>query len=232
MKRVLLAGASALAVAAGAGWLAAKARGQAETSAAESDNADLTRNYLMYFVVPMWVAAGVADWICHRASDIEHTGGVKESLLHLLMQAELGVPALGALFLEITSPLFALMIAAFLLHEATVLWDVAYAVSRREVTPIEQSVHSFLELVPLMAVSLLATLHWPEFLAIFGFGRALPGRRLRFKEKPLPKSYLLPLLAAIVLFEWVPYCEELVRGLRAAASPPRCGTEQARLTHD
>ena len=108
------------------------------------------------------------------------------------------------------------MIAAFLAHEGTALADIAYAVPRREVRPVEQQVHSFLELMPLLAMSLVATLHWQEFVAAFGRG-AFAWRRLRLKEKPLPKSYLLPLLAALVLFEGVPYCEELLRGLRAAA---------------
>jgi hypothetical protein len=43
MKRLLLASASALVMAVGGGWLAVKARAQAETSAA-TDNADFTRN--------------------------------------------------------------------------------------------------------------------------------------------------------------------------------------------
>jgi hypothetical protein len=90
--------------------------------------------------------------LCHRASRIEETGA-KESVLHLLMLVEVGIPVLASIFLEITSPLFALMITSFLLHEATALWDVAYAVTRREVSPIEQHVHSFLDLIPLMAIS-------------------------------------------------------------------------------
>jgi hypothetical protein len=45
-----------------------------------------------------------------------------------------------------------LMIGSFLVHEATALWDVSYATTAREVTPIEQHVHSFLEMIPLMAI--------------------------------------------------------------------------------
>jgi hypothetical protein len=26
---------------------------------------------LMYFVAPLWIAMGFADWLCHRASRIE-----------------------------------------------------------------------------------------------------------------------------------------------------------------
>jgi hypothetical protein len=38
------------------------------------------------------------------------------------------------LFLEITSPVIALMIASFLLHDMTALWDVSYAVTLRDVS--------------------------------------------------------------------------------------------------
>ena len=35
--------------------------------------------------VPVRLAASLADWACHRYSRIEHTAGVKESLIHLLL---------------------------------------------------------------------------------------------------------------------------------------------------
>jgi hypothetical protein len=58
---------------------------------------------LLYFVMPVWFLAGVADWLCHRATDIEHTAGAKESIIHLLMFAEIAIPLLGCLFLEINA---------------------------------------------------------------------------------------------------------------------------------
>jgi hypothetical protein len=33
---------------------------------------DPTVLILMYFVLPLWLVAGFADWLCHRASHIEH----------------------------------------------------------------------------------------------------------------------------------------------------------------
>src|SRR5947209_6728647 len=61
---------------------------------------------LMYVVLPMWLAAGFADYLCHRAAHIETTSGWKESLLHLLQFAEMAVPTLAAIFLEINAPDF------------------------------------------------------------------------------------------------------------------------------
>lgn len=176
---------------------------------------DITRRFLLNIVMPVWLAAGVADWLCHRASSIERTTGPKESAMHILMLTEAAVPVLGGMFLEITSPVLALMIVALLLHDATALWDVSYAITKREVTPIEQHVHSFLEMVPMMAVSFIAVLHWPQALALFGFGPNRPDWSLRWKQRPLPTRYTVAMLSAQVMLEWGPYLEELSRTIAA-----------------
>lgn len=169
----------------------------------------------MYFVLPLWLAAGFADWLCHRASHIATTGGAKESAIHLLMFAEVGAPLLAAMFLNVDALVIAVMIVAFLLHEATALWDVSYAVTVREVTPIEQHVHSFLEMIPLMAMLSVIGLHWGQFLALFGFGHERADFSIVAKPTPLPATYVASILAAILVFEFLPYVEELFRGLRA-----------------
>jgi hypothetical protein len=159
------------------------------------------------------MTAGVADWICHRATNIETTTGTKESVMHLLMLTEAAVPVLAGLFLEITSPVIALMIASFLLHDMTALWDVSYAVTLREVTPIEQHVHSFLEMVPLMAVAFVCVLHWPHVLALFGIRHEEADWSLRLKMRPLPWRYVTSMLGTMAVLEWGPYLEELARTL-------------------
>jgi hypothetical protein len=45
--------------------------------------ADRAQNIRMSFILPHWSAAGFADWLCHRASDIATTSGANESLIHL-----------------------------------------------------------------------------------------------------------------------------------------------------
>ena len=37
---------------------------------------DPTILLLLYFVMPLWLLAGFADWLCHRRSDIAHTACV------------------------------------------------------------------------------------------------------------------------------------------------------------
>ena len=33
---------------------------------------------LMYFILPLWLAAGFADWLCHRASHVPKRGDLVE----------------------------------------------------------------------------------------------------------------------------------------------------------
>jgi hypothetical protein len=87
--------------------------------------------------------------------------------------------------------------------------------NKREVTPIEQSVHSYLGVLPLLSLVLVAVLHWTQLLALFGLGSEAPRFEIVWKEPPLPWSYVLPVIAATILFEVLPYFEELIRELRA-----------------
>ena len=176
--------------------------------------AEIVRNLLMYFILPLWLAAGFADYLCHRAAHIEHTSGWRESVLHLLQFAEMAVPVLAALFLEINAGILLLMIAAFIVHQGTAMWDVSYASATRHVAPIEQHVHSVLEMLPLMALVLMAVLHWDQFLALFGIGEAQ--FEVTLKSDPLPVGYIVTMLMLTLLLEVLPYLEELLRGLRAA----------------
>jgi hypothetical protein len=174
--------------------------------------ADILRGMLMYFVLPLWLVAGFADYLCHRAAHIERTSGWKESVLHLLQFAQMGLPVLAALLLEINAAVILLMIVCLVLHQATAMWDVSYANATREVKPIEQHVHSVLEMLPLTGLLIVVALHFDQFLALFGYGE--PRFELRWKGDPLPWSYILIMLGLTLLFEFLPYLEELFRGLR------------------
>jgi hypothetical protein len=176
-----------------------------------------TRKVLQYFLIPLWTAAGIADWLCHRASKIERTTGIKETALHLVMLGEAGLPVLIGLFFEINPLVLGLMISSFFVHEATAMWDVRYAVTGRKVTPLEQHAHSFLEMVPLMAVSLISLLHWPQLEALMG-RRNEKFAPLRRKSEPLDPVYAVGTLAVMALFEVAPYLEEAVRDLRTHRS--------------
>ena len=180
-----------------------------------STEAEVTRSVLMYFVLPLWLVAGFADYLCHRASNIATTSGPKESLIHLLMLTEISIAAVTAMAFQINAAVILLMIIVWAAHEATAVWDVTFAHHRREVTPIEQWVHSYLGVLPLLSLVLVVVLHWSQFLALFGLGAEAPRFEIIWKDPPLPWGYVLPIIAATVLFEVLPYFEELIRGLRA-----------------
>jgi len=171
---------------------------------------------MMFFILPIWLAAGFADYLCHRASHIERTSGWKESLLHLLQFAEMALPILAALFLEITSGVIALMVICLILHQATAMWDVHYANRTRDVMPIEQHIHSVLEMMPLTGLLMVIALHWNAFVALFGIGS--PSFVLGPKAEPLPWIYPAIMLGLTLIFEVLPYVEELARGLRFRGS--------------
>jgi hypothetical protein len=128
------------------------------------------------------------------------------------MFAEIGLPLLAAMFLDINGLIIAFMIVMFFVHEATALWDVSYATTLRTVTPIEQHVHSFLEIIPLMAIVSVVSLHWQQFLAIFGAGSDPLRTDLSWKSEPLPILYIAGILTIVFLFELLPYLEEFWRG--------------------
>jgi hypothetical protein len=170
---------------------------------------------LLYFILPLWLLAGFADYLCHRASRIELTSGYKESLLHLLMLAEIAIPLLAAIFFEINALVIATMIVGFMLHQLTALWDTMFASDKRRITPIEQHVHSFLELMPLMAMLIVIILHWSQFLSLWGLGADVARYDLVLKPDPLPWIYVAGFLIAAALLEVLPFLEEFVRGWRA-----------------
>jgi hypothetical protein len=236
-RRSLTASAAALAAGIGLGWVAGRVRRgrryaapsrhpalparepcpphDRATPPAESREREAAQKLLLYAIPPAWIAAGLADWLCHRATHIEMTAGAKESLIHLLMQAEFGVPVVLTLFCEITPSVILSEIAAFVAHEATVYWDLKYTAPRREISPFEQQVHAWLELVPLVAIALIAVLRWAETKAVFGFRDGPLDLSLRLREKPLPLSYHFGLLTSVALLDALPYLEELWRTLRA-----------------
>jgi hypothetical protein len=175
---------------------------------------DATRRFLLFCVVPRWVGAGLADWNRHRKMRIEATAGTHEAAVHALMMSEAGVPALLGLFFEVNAGILLATLGALGLHQATAVWDVRYAESRREVTANEQHIHGLLENVPMMATALMIVLHWDQARALVGSG-GRPRFRLERKRRPLSRGYVAALLAAIGGFIALPYGEEIVRCYRA-----------------
>jgi hypothetical protein len=172
---------------------------------------DIAGLLLALLVYPAWVAAGLADWACHRRTRIQDNSGLAENIFHWALLAEMGVVVLAALLLETNAAVLLLGLGAFLVHELTTYVELRYTVPRRFVGPFEQMVHSFMELLPLVGLALLAVIAWEDVLAVVG-GEADFG--LRLKAEPLPPDYLLAALAAAALFNLLPMAEETWRCLR------------------
>jgi len=177
--------------------------------------APLLLDALLYVVLPLWLLAGFTDYVLHKRTQIEHTAGMGESLLHLLQLSEIGLPVLLGLLFEINSVILLVMLVAFMVHEATALYDVSYALHRRRVGVLEQHVHSFMEVLPFVALLFVTILNWDQLLALFGLGSDPPRFELKLKTDPIPTGYLVTLLSSIVFFTVVPYMEELWRCVKA-----------------
>jgi len=162
---------------------------------------------LLCAMLPVWLFAGAGDWLCHRRSSIERSSGPAESTLHLILYLLIAVPLVLALFMEIDAMLLAFMTICVLAHTAVSLWDTSVAQPRRHISPLEQHIHSYLEMLPLFALALVCVLHWDSLMN--------PTWGLSLRLQPLPALWtwgvtiaLIPGLLMIV--------EELVRCLRAS----------------
>ncbi|MER6493427.1 MULTISPECIES: diguanylate cyclase [Streptomyces] len=182
------------------------------------DVGDVTTRYLLYGLLPGWFVPGLADWVMHRRTRIEDTSGTKESLIHSLMMAEVGLPIALTLRYEVNPLLLTVQLGGAAVHEATALWDVKTAVdSDREVKPLEQHIHSFLESLPFAALAALMCLHADQVKSLARGGRGHKDAwRLVPRRRPLSPGYLTAIGAAIGACVLLPYGEELLRCLRTA----------------
>jgi len=187
--------------------------------------AEIAKAYLLYFVLPLWIAAGICDWFCHRRARIETNAGPKESVIHLVMMSEAGIAVLAGLFFEVNSLILLVMLIAWAPHEATAMWDLVYANAQREVNAIEQKVHDYLAVIPLLALSFVLVIHWTAFLAVFGLGEASPDWSLRPRMLDVPPAYFWTLMGAMAL-NFLLYVEELWRGLRDRGQGPQIAPSQ------
>ena len=67
----------------------------------DQQTADLVLSLILYVLLPLWGLAGFVDWCCHRASKIEETSGLKESFIHAIMGAQVGLPIVLGLVFEV-----------------------------------------------------------------------------------------------------------------------------------
>lgn len=189
--------------------------------------ADLLWWLLGAVVLPCWLLSGLVDYTCHARTDIAHTSGTHESLLHLLQTVEIGLPLLAFLFFSVDALVLVLMFAGAVAHTASSWSDLRYADGLRRITPFEQYVHSFLNVLPWIALALVVVLHWPVVASLFDRGAASDWT-LHLRRPSLDPAILVAVLLASVVFAVLPGLLELATTLKARAAMVQVSSSSAR----
>jgi hypothetical protein len=177
---------------------------------------DLLIKLILYGVLPLWGITGFIDWCCHRATRIERTSGLKESLMHSLMGIQLGVPIILCLTFQVNVLLLLLCIAAWLSHEFVAHWDVMTATPKRVISIWEMHVHNYMATIPLYLLALIAIINWDITVQLFSLEWQ---GQMRLASLPAPlgsSNYVRNYLAFMAVLCVVPYLEENLRCWRAA----------------
>ena len=179
------------------------------------------------WVLPVWLLSGLVDYICHARTDIAHTSGAHESLLHLLQTMEIGIPLLAFLFFSVDALVLVLMIAGVVAHTASSWSDLRYADRLRRITPFEQYVHSFLNVLPWIALALVLLLHWPVVVALFDPATDSDWT-LQLRRPALDRAIVAAVLLGSVVLAVVPGVLELAMTLKARAATAHVSSSSAR----
>lgn len=166
---------------------------------------ELLQALLLWGLYPAWLLAGAGDYLCHRATDIEHTSGARESWLHLYQFITLWIAFAAAVLVNINVVVFGIVVALVIAHTVLAHVDVSYTDGRRHISPIEQFVHGFMNVLPLVAVALVGVLHWDEISASSGAPT--------FSLRPFDLGRML-LVGSFAVLSGVPILEELARTYR------------------
>jgi hypothetical protein len=172
----------------------------------------LLGGFLGWVLYPLWLIGGAIDYICHRRTDIQHTSGIQESWLHVAQFATMAVFFASAVLLQITLPVIILLVALVIAHTVLSFIDVSYTLGRRHISPSEQHAHGLLNVVPLIAVGLLAILNWQTLLPLSN------DPMIRVKDEPLAATHVAMLLGSFSVLAGGPVLEEWLRTYRARVS--------------
>lgn len=185
------------------------------------DPRHLLINLILYGLLPLWGIAGFLDWCCHRATRVESTSGLKESLIHSLMGIQLGIPIVLCLLFEVNVLVLLVCVAMWLLHEVVAHWDVRYATPRRHISIWEVHVHNYMATVPLYLLMLVVILNWDVALKAVTFNWAGQFKLHLLNQRPGGGTYLPVYLAFMAILCVFPYLEENIRCLRYSLLKPR-----------
>jgi hypothetical protein len=178
------------------------------------DLRELLVGSLLYVVFPAWVFAGFVDYLCHRASDIAHTSGEKESALHLAQWAQIAAAIAIGLAFEINTLVLTLLAVLVVVHALTGAWDVSFTIRRRHISALEQHAHSYMETAPFIAFGIVVLLHWDVVRSVWRLGE--PAGLTLVLRSDLPPGAALWIVGAGLAAGLAAILEELWRTTRAA----------------
>jgi len=178
------------------------------------ETSDLLINALLFFFLPLWGIAGFVDWCCHKATKIETTSGLKESLMHSLMGIQMAIPIVMCLVFYVNVLVLIICIIAWFCHEIVAHWDVHYASPRRKISIWEMQAHTYLGSLPLYMLASIIIINWQQFLSLITFDWT-GNMSLIWIEDPHGGELFIPtyvtFMAVVCVF---PYLEENIRCLR------------------
>lgn len=108
---------------------------------------------LAYAGYLIWLAAGFLDFRCHRRTDLPHTSGLAESMLHLVQLALIGSAGLIGLLFEASKTIALILLVIVVVHAVVGYFDTRTAFGRRTLFPGEQHIHSVLDMATWIALA-------------------------------------------------------------------------------
>jgi hypothetical protein len=180
------------------------------------DPRHLLVNLALFGLLPLWGIAGFVDWCCHRATRVESTSGLKESLIHSLMGIQVGVPVLLCLMFEVNVLVLLICVAMWITHEFAAHWDVHYASPRRHISIWEVHAHNYMATLPLYLLMLTAVLNWEVVQKLFALEWNGQFHLRLLADRPGGNEYLPAYLTFMGVLCVFPYLEENIRCLRHA----------------
>lgn len=179
------------------------------------DTSTLLINAMLYVFLPLWGVAGFVDWCCHRATNIENTSGIKESLMHSLMGVQMGIPIILCLLYQVNVLILLICIITWISHEIVAHWDVRYASPKREISIWEMHAHTYLGSLPLYMLISIIIINWSVFQKLLTLDWA-GSMSLVLIEEPHGSSSFLPMYLVFMAIVCVfPYIEENLRCFKA-----------------
>lgn len=156
----------------------------------------------------IWLIAGSLDFWCHRRTHLAQTSGLAESVFHLVQLALIAVAAFVAMCFEVGRAVAVVLLIAAIAHAIVGFVDTRCAFRSRVLLPVEQHLHSMLDMAPWIALAWVVIATWPKAIE--------PGWQWVLREPPLDPLLWLGVMVPGVLLCGIPAAAEFRSAWRHA----------------